>query len=80
MTTTAPETVPETTDTYHHAAQLQLGWQLRHNDTWQDITSLVQIESPMAFAMVTLADGLTLAIPHTHDIPARTPAEAHAAV
>ena len=65
------------TGTYRPASQLKEGWQIwRTNGTWQEITSLVQVTSPMKFAMVTLADGFQVSIPHSHEVMTRTPAEA----
>ncbi|MFD9004471.1 hypothetical protein ACFV0T_26520 [Streptomyces sp. NPDC059582] len=63
--------------TYRPASRLKEGWQIwRSNGTWQEITSLIQVTSPMAFAMVTLADGFEVSIPHTHEVMTRTPSEA----
>jgi hypothetical protein len=64
------------TGTYRPAARLKKGWQIwRANGTWQEITSVIQITSPMKFAMVTLADGFEVSIPHTHEVLTRTPSE-----
>lgn len=64
---------------YRPAARLQEGWHIwRNNGTWQEITSLVQVTSPLAFAMVTLADGFEVSIPHTHEVRTLTAAEAAA--
>lgn len=63
--------------TYRPASRLKEGWQIwRSNGSWQEITSLIQVTSPMAFAMVTLADGFEVSIPHTHEVLTRTPTEA----
>ncbi|KFG02528.1 hypothetical protein IQ62_01450 [Streptomyces scabiei] len=63
--------------TYRPASQLKEGWQIwRVNGTWQEITSLIQVTSPMKFAMVTLADGFEVSIPHSHEVLTRTPSEA----
>ena len=63
--------------TYRPASRLKEGWQIWRTDgSWQEITSLIQITSPMKFAMVTLADGFEVSIPHTHEVLTRTPAEA----
>ena len=69
-------TQTESTGTYRPAARLKEGWQITHNGIWTEITSLVQVTSPVAFAMVTLADGFEVSIPHTHEVMTRTPAEA----
>jgi hypothetical protein len=63
-------------DTYRPAARLREGMFLcRADGTWQKITSLVQITSPAKFAMVTLADGFEVSIPHTHEVNCRTAKE-----
>ena len=63
--------------TYRPASKLKEGWHIwRTNGTWQEITSLVQVTSPMKFAMVTLADGFEVSIPHSHEVLTRTPSEA----
>lgn len=65
---------------YRPAARLKEGWQIRRtNDDWQEITSLVQVTSPLAFAMVTLADGFKVSIPHDQEVMTRTPSEAQKA-
>lgn len=63
-------------ETYRPASKLREGdyiW--RTNGTWQQITSLVQVTSPAKFAMVTLADGFEVNIPHTHEVNYRTAAQ-----
>ncbi len=69
------ETTPEIGQ-YWPAARLQEGWQIwRANGTWQEITSLIQVTSPAKFAMVTLADGFEVSIPHSHEVLTRTKSE-----
>lgn len=67
--------------TYRPASQLKEGWQIwRTNGTWQEIKTLVQITGPMKFAMVTLADGSEVSIPHSREVLTRTPSEAKRAI
>ncbi|WP_329131431.1 hypothetical protein OG552_10190 [Streptomyces sp. NBC_01476] len=55
------------------AARIKEGGFIRRpNGSWQEITSLVQVLSPAKFAMVTLADGHKVNIPHTHEVIYRT--------
>jgi hypothetical protein len=59
--------------TYRPAARIKQGDFIRRdNGTYQQITSLVQVLSPAKFAMVTLADGHEVSIPHTHEVIYRT--------
>ena len=60
---------------YRPAARLKQGWQLKHEGTWTEITSVVQVYSPLAFAMLTLADGFEVSVPHSHEVFTRTKAE-----
>lgn len=56
-------------ETYRPAARLKEGeFIARADGTFQEITSLVQILSPVGMAMVTLADGFEVTIPHTHEV------------
>jgi hypothetical protein len=48
------------------------GFIRRSNGSWQEITSLVQVLSPAKFAMVELADGFKVNIPHTREVIYRT--------
>ncbi|MEV5915775.1 hypothetical protein AB0M00_43695 [Streptomyces chartreusis] len=62
-------------DTYQPAARLKEGdFIARADGTFQEITSLVQILSPVGMAMVTLADGFEVTIPHTREVNWRSPA------
>jgi hypothetical protein len=54
---------------YRPAAKLKEGdFIARVDGSFQEITSLVQILKPAGFAMVTLADGFKVDIPHTHEV------------
>lgn len=71
---TASQT-PETTEvvSYTPAARIKEGGFIRRsNGSWQEITSLVQVTSPAKFAMVTLADGFEVSVPHTREVAYRT--------
>ncbi|MCZ4509906.1 hypothetical protein O3Q52_17225 [Streptomyces sp. ActVer] len=57
------------------AARLKEGWQLQHDGAWTEITSVIQILSPVAFAMLKLADGFEVSVPHTHEVFTRTKSE-----
>lgn len=69
-----PETAIEIGQ-YRPAARLKEGWQLKHDDTWTAITSVVQVTSPVAFAMLKLADGFEVNVPHSHEVFCRNAAE-----
>lgn len=60
---------------YRPAARLKKGWQLQHEDVWTEISSVVQITSPVGMAMLTLADGFEVTVPHTHEVFTRTRSE-----
>lgn len=63
-------------ENYRPAARLKEGdFIARADGTFQEITSLVQITSPVGMAMVTLADGFEVTIPHTHEVIWRSPAQ-----
>jgi hypothetical protein len=67
------------TVSYTPAARMKEGGFIRRDDgSWQEITSLIQVTGPVAFAMVTLADGLEVSVPHTREVAYRT-AKQHAA-
>lgn len=56
-------------ETYRPAARLKEGeFIARADGTFQEITSLIQILSPVGMAMVTLADGFEVTIPHTREV------------
>ncbi|MFF4552778.1 hypothetical protein [Streptomyces sp. NPDC001422] len=57
---------------YRPAARLKEGWQLKHDGVWAEITTVVQVTSPLAFAMLTLADGFEVSVPHSHEVLTRT--------
>jgi hypothetical protein len=58
---------------YRPAARIKEGDFIRRdNGSYQEITSLIQVLSPAKFAMVTLADGHKVSIPHTHEVIYRT--------
>lgn len=60
-------------DIYRPAARLREGdFMARDDGTYQEITSLVQVLSPVRMAMVTLADGFKVNIPHSHEVLYRT--------
>jgi hypothetical protein len=60
-------------DSYRPAARLREGdFIARADGSFQEITRLVQILSPVRMAMVTLADGFEVSIPHTHEVNYRT--------
>ncbi|MFE6127484.1 hypothetical protein ACFQ6Q_04290 [Streptomyces sp. NPDC056437] len=60
-------------ETYRPAARLREGdFIARADGSFQEITSLVQVLKPVGFAMVTLADGFKVNIPHTHEVNCRT--------
>lgn len=66
---------PETTEvsSYTPAARIKEGGFIRRsNGSWQEITSLIQVTSPAKFAMVTLADGHEVNIPHSREVVYRT--------
>ena len=64
---------PTETVSYRPAARIKEGGFIRRsNGSWQAITSLIQVTSPAKFAMVTLADGHEVSIPHTHEVIYRT--------
>ncbi|MFJ4925377.1 hypothetical protein [Streptomyces sp. NPDC088736] len=54
------------------AARLKEGWQLKHEGVWTEITSVIQVTSPVAFAMLTLADGFEVSVPHSNEVFTRT--------
>lgn len=59
--------------TYRPAARIKEGDYIRRADgSWQKIASLIQVTGPVAFAMVTLADGFEVSIPHTREVAYRT--------
>lgn len=61
------------TVTYRPAARIEEGGYIRRSTgDYQQITSLVQVLSPAKFAMVTLADGFEVSIPHTREVAYRT--------
>lgn len=63
-------------ETYRPAAKLREGdFIARADGSFQKITSLVQVLSPVRLAMVTLADGFEVSIPHTHEVNYRTAAQ-----
>lgn len=56
-------------ETYRPAARLKEGdFIARADGTFQEITSLVQVTKPFGFAMVTLADGFEVSIPHNREV------------
>lgn len=62
--------------TYRPAARLKEGdFIARADGSFQKITSLVQVVSPYKFAMVTLADGFEVSIPHTREVNWRSAAQ-----
>lgn len=66
---------PQATElvSYTPAARIKEGGFIRRdNGSWQEITSLIQVTGPLKVAMVTLADGLKVNIPHTHEVIYRT--------
>lgn len=64
------------TSSYRPAARLKEGGFIARADgTFHEITSLVQILSPVGMAMVTLADGFEVTIPHTREVNYRTAAQ-----
>jgi hypothetical protein len=64
------------TETYRPAARLKEGDFIARSDgSFQKITSLVQVLKPVGFAMVTLADGFKVDIPHTHEVNWRSAAQ-----
>lgn len=63
------------TGQYRPAARLKEGWQLQHEGVWTEITSVIQVTAPVRMAMVTLADGFEVAVPHTHEVFTRTKSE-----
>ena len=60
---------------YRPASRLKEGWQLQHDGVWTAITSVIQVTSPLGFAMVILANGFEVSIPHTHEVFTRTKSE-----
>jgi hypothetical protein len=71
--TTSSQNEPNEFVSYTPAARIKEGGFIRRSDgSWQKITSLVQVLSPARFAMVTLADGHEVSIPHTHEVVYRT--------
>ncbi|SES04465.1 hypothetical protein [Streptomyces qinglanensis] len=60
---------------YRKASRLQEGWYLKHEDQWKQISRVVQMLSPLRMAMLTLADGFEVSVPHTHEVFTRTAPE-----
>lgn len=60
---------------YRPAARLKKGWQLKHDGVWTEIASVVQVVSPVGMAMLTLADGFKVSVPHNHEVFTRTVTE-----
>lgn len=65
----------QTIGQYRPASRLKEGWQLQHDGVWTEITSVIQVTSPLSFAMVRLADGFEVSVPHTHEVFTRTKSE-----
>lgn len=64
------------TEIYRPAARLKEGeFIARADGSFQKITGLVQILSPIGMAMVTLADGFEVTIPHTREVNWRSAAQ-----
>ncbi|MGW6531387.1 hypothetical protein [Streptomyces venezuelae] len=64
------------TGTFRPAARLKEGEFIARSDgSFQEITRLVQIVSPIGMAMVTLADGFEVTIPHTQEVNWRSAAQ-----
>jgi hypothetical protein len=60
---------------YRPASRLREGWHLTRHGVWTEITGVVQVTSPVRIAMLTLGDGTSANVPHTHEVLCRTAAE-----
>jgi hypothetical protein len=70
---TSSQSPGATSVAYTPAARIKEGGFIRRsNGSWQRITRLIQVTGPAKFAMVTLADGHEVSIPHTHEVVYRT--------